>query len=100
MSNDNNDEAVEAIRALQQVLHEMTTWRPIDTAPCDDTPVLWCLRNGERIIAPGQAGRITRKELVNVYRETGHWPVSAEYAPVGWMPLPPPPASDGERVNE
>jgi hypothetical protein len=68
-----------------------SAWRPIKDAPPDETAVLWLLRNGEIIIGPGLWANASIAERAAVYRETGEWPVLADYFPARWMPLPPPP---------
>ena len=60
----------------------MSEWQPIETRPRDARPVLFCLQNGEIIIAPS-----IMQGLVEVKED-----FDPQWMPTHWMPLPEPPS--------
>jgi hypothetical protein len=75
------EEDAAELAQLREQLAEATTWRPIETAPKDGTPVLLGLFFDLTLLfAENSAWK-------------GNWPTQGRFTPSHWLPLPPAPAA-------
>lgn len=89
-----SNEEIAALRALTDAVERMQ-WRPIETAPKDFSDAdLWVLHpqhGGMR------AANMQWDAARHRWRDWMGMPLNPGWEPTHWMPLPPPPATEGER---
>lgn len=70
------------LNAARIAIRELSTWRPINTAPKDGTEILVRTRTGKRFVAQ--------------WNDSELWQISRDGCciPVEWQPLPPPPQNE------
>ena len=86
---------IERLRQLQAHIQDMTGWRPIESAPRDDTRILvWRPRASEFCPNVG----VDRWRMINCKKPYEGWAMSSTVSqPTHWMPLPPPPQEGGDK---
>lgn len=74
-------------------------WRPIESAPNGDTPILVCyVSDGEPTAHVVKAwmvhASLNKQQAAKMYQTDGSWPQPKRFYYSHWMPLPPLPAAE------